>query len=105
MFVITVNNKLLVDLLYVSIIASIIASQAIQKVKETFKLNSTFNNVLSIIMSFSIGFSYALTFYTTNLVYAIWIGIFTLIEARSLYKTFKGFFGLESISKENKKDN
>lgn len=107
MYVITVNSKLLLDMIYVSVIASIISSQAIQKIKTTFNFGRVFNGIMAIFLSVAIGVWYALSFYTSSLLYAAWIGLFTLIGAEGLYKTFKGFFGLEGkgdTEEKNKKD-
>ena len=93
---IIVNKELFLDILSVSVVSSIISSQAIQKIKETFNFGVTFNKIISIFLSFGIGFCYSLSFYTANILYAVWIGIFTLIGAEGLYKTFKGYFGLTS---------
>lgn len=101
MYVIIMNSELLLDMIYVSTIASIISSQAIQKIKGTLNFGKIGNSIISIFLSISIGICYALCFYTSNLLYAIWIGLFTLIGAEGLYKTFNGFFGLESKSKRN----
>ena len=98
------NEQTLLEILEVSIIASVISSQIIQKIKETFALSKFSINIISIFISFVIGFGYGLTFYSSNLLYAIWIGLFTLIEARGLYKMFKGSFGLESAVNKNKKE-
>lgn len=96
------NKELLFDMLYISALASIISSQLIQKVKQTFNFGSKFNKILSIIISFIVGICYALSFYTSNLSYAIWIGLFTLIGAEGLYKAFNGYFGLKSSNSDNK---
>lgn len=107
MYVIIVNSELLLDMVYVSVIASIISSQAIQKIKTTFNLGKVFNGIMAIILSVTIGIWYALSFYTSSILYAVWIGLFTLIGAESLYKAFKGFSLLESSegkNNENKKD-
>ena len=98
------NNEILLEILESSIIASVISSQVIQKIKETFPLSKLFINIMSIFISFIIGTCYGLTFYSSNLLYAVWIGLFTLIEARGLYKMFKGSFGLEPASNKNKKE-
>ena len=95
-------NSELLNMLYVASIASIISSQVIQKVKQTFNFGSIFNKLISIFLSYGIGLCYALSFYTSNLLYALWIGLFTLIGAEGLYKTFKGYFGLESSDNEKK---
>lgn len=96
MLKIIVNKELLLDLIYVSILASIISSQTIQKIKEMFNLPSIFNSIMALFLSFIIGFCFAISFYSVNLLYAVWIGLFTLIGAEGLYKTFRGYFGLGS---------
>lgn len=102
---IRMNNELVLNMIYVSIIASFISSQAIQKIKEVFNKSSMFNKIISLFLSFTIGVVYSLSFYNSNIIYALWVGLFTLIGAQGLYKTFKGYFGLESIqNKENKKE-
>ena len=101
---IIVNSGLLLDMIYVAAIASIISSQAIQKIKDTFNFGKIGNSIISIFLSISIGICYSLSFYTSNLLYAIWIGLFTLIGAEGLYKTFRGFFGLKSKNKTNSLD-
>ena len=90
------------DFLYISMIASVISSQAIQKMKETFGGSNLFNRIMSSIISFFIGFSFSLSFYSSVILYAIWIGLFTLIGAEGLYKTFNGYFGLSSLEKNKK---
>jgi len=97
------DSSLLLDFLYVSMFSSIIASQTIQKLKETFRMNTFFNKVMSSLISFFIGFLFAFSFYSSNLLYDIWIGLFTLIGSEGLYKIFNGYFGLSSLEK-NKKD-
>lgn len=92
------DGNLFINMLHVSIIASIISSQMIQKIKHIFKLSSTFNKFLSLIISLTIGYVYSFCFYSSNIVYDIWIGLFTAIGAEGMYKTFKGSFGLESIN-------
>lgn len=96
------DSKLLFDLIEVALICSIISSQAIQKIKATLKLSKTFNGIMSIVISFTIGFGYALSFYNSSMLYATWIGIFSLIGAEGLYKTFKGFFGLDKVEPNHK---
>ena len=93
---------MLLDFLYVSLIASIISSQMIQKLKETFNYDNVFNKIMSLIVSFGIGFIFSLSFYSSVLLYAFWIGLFTLIGAERLYKTFNGYFGFSSLDKNKK---
>ena len=92
------NNELFLEMLSVSLIASIISSQAIQKIKETLKLGNLFNGIIAIFLSFGIGFCYSLSFYASNLLYAVWIGIFTLVGSEGIHKAFKGAFGLKSAN-------
>lgn len=92
------NEKELLDMVYISAIASIISSQTIQKIKQTLNCNCILNKIISVFISFGIGFCFALSFYTEEILNALWIGLFTLIGAESLYKTFKGYFELSSSS-------
>lgn len=96
------SKELLFDMLYISALASIVSSQLIQKIKLTFSFGSKLNKILSMVISFIVGISYALSFYTSNLLYGIWIGLFTLIGAEGLYKAFNGYFGLKSANSDNK---
>ena len=97
---IKMDGNLFLDMLRIAIIGSIISSQIIQKIKHIMKLNSRINKLLSSLISFGVGYAYTLSFYSHELVYAVWIGIFTLIGAEGMYKSFKGSFGLQSLSKE-----
>ncbi len=94
------DGNLFLDMLHVAIVASIISSQMIQKIKYIFKLSSGFNKLLSLLISFVSGYVYSYCFYSTNTVYDIWIGIFTVIGAEGMYKSFKGSFGLSSLNTE-----
>ena len=92
------DGNLFLDMLHIAIIGSIISSQIIQKFKHIIKRSSKFNKVISSIIAFVIGYAYAYCFYTTKVIYDVWIGIFTLIGAEGMYKSFKGSFGLETIN-------
>ena len=92
------DGNLFIDMLHISIIGSIISSQIIQKIKHIMKLSTRFNKFISSLISFITGFTYSLCFYSSNKIYAIWIGLFTLIGAEGMYKTFKGSFGLASLN-------
>ncbi len=94
------DGNLFLDMLRIAIIASIISSQIIQKIKHIMKLSKRLNKLLSAIISFGVGYAYTLSFYSSHLIYAIWIGIFTLIGAEGMYKSFKGSFGLQSLTEE-----
>ena len=93
------DNQLFLDMIHLAIICSIISSQIIQKIKKVINNHRSFNMIISCLISFVIGFSYTLSFYSSNKLYAIWIGIFTLIGAEGMYRAFKGSFGLESSNK------
>ena len=67
------NKELLLELIYVATIASIISSQVIQKIKQTLNLCKICNKIASIVISLGIGFCYAISFYSSNLLYAGWI--------------------------------
>lgn len=95
------DGNLFIEMVHVAIIGSIISSQAIQKIKHIIKLSKRFNKFISIVISFVIGYTYAFCFYSSNRVYDIWIGIFTLIGAEGMYRSFKGSFGLESVNGES----
>ena len=99
---IVVDNSLLIDFIYISLFSSIISSQTIQKLKETFNYDNIFNKIMSSLVSFGIGFIFSLSFYSSVLLYAFWIGLFTLIGAERLYKTFNGYFGFSSLDKNKK---
>ena len=90
------NTQIFIDMIHVAVIASIISSQTIQRLKKIFNHKSLFNSIMASFISFTVGFTYALSFYSHNLLYDIWIGLFTLIGAEGIYKSFKGSFGLES---------
>ena len=99
---IVVDNSLLIDFIYISLFSSIISSQTIQKLKETFNFDYIFNKIMSSLVSFVIGFLFSLSFYSSVLLYAFWIVLFTLIGAEGLYKTFNGYFGFSSLDKNKK---
>lgn len=88
----------------VSIVASIISTATIQKVKDTFKFSHLVNAIISLLISYIIGFLYSISFYSSKIMYALWIGLYSTIGAEGLYKTFKGYFGLNSMDngKEDK---
>ena len=90
------KQETFIDMLYISIIAGIISSQLIQKIKTIIKLSSNFTKILACVISFIVGYMYAYCFYSSKMVYDVWIGLFTLIGAERMYQTFKGTFGLKS---------
>ena len=94
------DSNLFAEMIHIAIIGSIISSQIIQKLKHIIKWSIRGNKFISSIISFTIGYAYAYCFYSTKLVYDIWIGLFTLIGAEGIYKSFKGSFGLETVNNE-----
>ena len=92
------SSEIILELLSVSLIASIISSQLVQKIKEMMNLGTLFNKIIALIISFGVGFCYSYSFYCTSILYSLWIGLFTLIGADGLYKSFNGKFGLNSLS-------
>lgn len=86
---------IVMELLLVSASASIISTQLIQKVKETINSCKICTQIISIIISLAIGFIYSYTFYTTDIIYSIWVGIFTLIGSDSFYKVFRDKYNLK----------
>ena len=99
------QNQNVLDLIMVSMITSVIASQVTQKIKDLFKIGKFFNKLVSIIISLWIGFIYSLSFFTDNLLYAFWIGIFTLIGSENFYKIINNKLNLKTLSNlKNKKE-
>ena len=94
------NNDLITEMVSVAIFASIISTGFIQKLKQTFGLSSFLNKILSLFFSFALGFLFSLSFYSSDIIKDLWIGLFTSVGAETLYKTFKGTLGLESSQKK-----
>ena len=94
------NSEKIFELIRVSMMASIISSFSIQKIKETFKLSVLCNKIMSLFISYGVGFCYAYSFYSDYWLYALWIGLFTMIGAEKIYQSFKGKYGLQSVDKE-----
>ena len=92
------DNQIVLDLIMLSMIPSIIASQITQKIKELFKFNKFFNKLISIIISIWIGFIYSISFYSSNTLYAFWVGIFTLIGSDNFYKIINEKLNLKTLS-------
>ena len=92
------EKEIFMNMLYIAIISGIISSQLTQKIKTIINISNNVTKILSMFISFTIGFLYSYTFYSTNIVYDAWIGLFTLIGAERMYQIFKGSFGLKSNS-------
>ena len=97
------EQEIFLKMIHIAIVASMISTQMIQKIKHTFSIKGRMNKILSLIISFLIGFGYSLSFYSSRILYAVWIGLFTLIGAEAIYRNFNGFFGLNSSSKIDNK--
>ena len=94
------NKELISDMVSVAIFASIISTGFIQKLKQTFGFSNYINKLLSLFFSFILGFLFSLSFYSSYIIYDLWIGLFTSVGAETLYKTFKGTLGLQSSQKK-----
>ena len=90
---------IVLELLMVSMSASIICTELIQKIKEIFNFGKLFNKVLSFIVSFSVGVLYSYSFYTNNILYSVWIGLFTFIGAENIYKAYSSKYVTKSTTK------
>ena len=96
------NSEIVIDLIMVSMITSVIASQLTQKIKEIFNFGSVFNKIIALIISLWIGVIYTYSFYMDNLLYAIWIGIFTMIGSDNFYKMLNDKLDFGILSKNKK---
>ena len=77
------------QLLFISIIISSISCMLIQKTKYLFK-SSKYIIIYSLIINIIISILFCLSF--TNIVFPhnLWIGLFSFLEADSLYKSLEG---------------
>ncbi len=99
------QNQIVLDLVMVSMITSVIASQVTQKIKDLFKVGKFFNKLISIIISLRIGFIYSISFFSYSLLYAFWVGIFTLIGSENFYKIINDKLNFKTLSNlKNKKE-
>ena len=92
------NNQIVFDLIMVSMVTSVIASQVTQKIKDLFNVGKFFNKLISIIISLWIGFIYSISFFSDNLLYAFWVGIFTLVGSDNFYKILNDKLNLKTLS-------
>ena len=92
------NNQIVFDLVMVSMVTSVIASQVTQKIKDLFNVGKFFNKLISIIISLWIGFIYSISFFSDNLLYAFWVGIFTLVGSDNFYKILNDKLNLKTLS-------
>lgn len=91
------NIDIFMNILTVAITSGIISTQTIQYIKDNFKIN---NNLIFSLVSFIIGVLFSITFSNFNIKESLWCGFVSIIGAESLYKIFKGKFGLESSTKK-----
>jgi len=81
---------LLLELLSISVTFSVILMLLVQKFKDLNFFNKSWKVwLLSLIFSFGIGIPFAITFYDTNIIYALWIGLFSFIGATAIYEGLK----------------
>lgn len=84
------NFSLLKNILIIAIASGIITTSLVQKIKESFRLKKSNRFVIiSFIISMTIGTLFALSFSDASIIDALWIGLFSFIDADTLYKMFE----------------
>lgn len=98
------NIELITKLLLIAIGGGFIATLFIQRVKEILTIkNKKVLGVTSMSLSMLIGIVFSLSFSDVSIEQSTWVGLFTVVGAQSLYKSFEGQFGLGSIEKKEGK--
>lgn len=86
---ISITDKLL-NLLMISTTFSIILMAIIQKIKKLSFVNKDWHVwIINLILSFSLGIYFSIYFYNLKMNDAIWISLFSFIEAPSIYQILK----------------
>ena len=94
------NINLLQSLLIIAIGSGIVMTALLQKIKKGFNIRSGKTMIqVSFIFNMIMGTLFALSFSDTNLMYSVWVGLFSFIGADSLYKAFEDKI-FNSIRKE-----
>ncbi len=83
------NLTLLEQLIVVSIPCGVIAMAFIQKTKMMFR-SSKIIILYSFIINMVLGIVFTLSFGSRDIVESLWIGLFSFIEADTLYRTLEG---------------
>lgn len=84
-----INIDLLQELLIVSTVLSVVTVAFIQKTKIMFK-NSKLVGVYSFIINLAFGVLFTITFTKLNAINGLWVGLFSYLEADTLYKSLEG---------------
>ena len=84
-----INIDLLQELLIVSTVLSVVTVAFIQKTKIMFK-NSKLVGVYSFIVNLAFGVLFTITFTKLNAINGLWVGLFSYLEADTLYKSLEG---------------
>lgn len=84
------NFELIKTLLIISISSSILSTTFMQRIKESniFK-SSDYLIYISFLISMIFGILFTLTFTEYSLIYSLWVGLFSFLEADTLYKAFE----------------
>ncbi len=80
--------ELIRNVLIVGIGAGIITTAIVQKIKESLKTKK-YIVLISFIVSMIIGTLFAKYFSDLSIIYCLWAGLFSFINADALYKTFE----------------
>lgn len=99
---------LLKSILIISIASGTVATLLIQKIKENLK-SKKYIFIISLLVNLIIGTAFALSFSDISLIYAIWCGIFGIVDSSVLYqmledKIFKSYSNLDKTIRVEIKD-
>lgn len=99
------NIDLLKNVLVISIASGCVCTLLIQKIKENLK-SKKWLFLISILINMSVGTLFALSFSDISLEFAIWCGVFCLVDSSLLYnlledKIFKPYSEIEANKKAN----
>ncbi|MDD2181622.1 MAG: hypothetical protein PHW32_04565 [Bacilli bacterium] len=83
------NLSLLEQLLVVSVPCGVIAMAFIQKTKMMFR-SSKIIILYSFIINMMFGIIFTLSFGSGDIIEALWIGLFSFLEADTIYRTLEG---------------
>ena len=84
-----INIDLLQELLIVSTVASVVTVAFIQKTKSLFK-KSKVVSVYSFLVNIVFGVLFTITFTEIKPLFGLWVGLFSYLEADTLYKSLEG---------------
>ena len=84
-----ININYLRDIIIISSLISSITCTFIQKTKGLFK-SSKFISLYSLLLNIITGILFSYSFTNLSFPHNLWIGLFSFIEADSIYKAFEG---------------